>query len=247
MIGVLQRKILFCLPAFFLVGGLAGQVRPLVVAPADPVRNPRVAAITVDAITVGLDGLPGGCSSGGGVILPISTPELTATRLDPAQVLLEWKTYDDDRTNRWVLQRRFGRADDFSNVRELTEINFLRGDHTDLNDYQDESYYRLYGISPEGEEVYSAIAVVGNVRRLGQLLVYPNPVMTVASVSLPSVSSLAQLTLVDGLGRIVWRAVHPEGGSTTIQLPVLTPGAYLLRWEVPTGQVATTRFVKTGR
>lgn len=244
---MILHKILRCLPVFFLAGGLAAQVQPLVVAPADPVENFRVPAVTVDSIAVLLNELPEGCTSGGGgVVLPISTPELTATRLDPAQVLLQWKTHDDDRTNRWVLQRRLGLADEFANLRELTEINFRRGDHTDLNAYPDESYYRLYGISPEGEEVYSAIVIVGNVRQLGQLLVYPNPVTSTATVGLPGVASTAQLTLVDGLGRIVWRRVHPEGGATTIQLPVLASGAYLLRWENKEGEVASTRFVRIG-
>lgn len=93
------------------------------------------------------------------------------------------------------------------------------------------SHYRLYGISPEGEEVYSPTVAVGNVHQLGRLLVFPNPATAIASVSLPSVASSARLMLVDGLGRIVWRTVNPEGGATSLHLPDLAPGAYLLRWE----------------
>lgn len=246
MINTFRYSIPFFLLTFCYASELAGQVQPITVAPADPVKNYKVAAITVDSITVLLNQLPEGCASGGGVILPISTPELAATRTDPAFVSLRWRTFDDDHTNRWILQRRLDRTADFTDLHELSESNFLRGNHTDVNSFSGISYYQLYGISPEGEEVRSPIVAVGNVRQLGRLLVYPNPVTNVADVNLPSVASAAQLTLVDGLGRIVWRIAHPEDGPTTLRLPNLKPGAYLLRWEGATnGQTAVTRFVRT--
>ncbi len=246
MESISRKSVLLSLLASCFACGLTGQVEAFTVAPADPVENCFVSALTVDSIFFPLSELPEGCTSIGGVILPISTPELTATRTDPTRVLLQWKTYDNDLTNRWVLQRQLVGADDFADVKQLSENNFLYGDHTDVNSFSGISYYRLYGISPEGEEVYSSVVAVGNVRQLGRLLVFPNPVTTVADINLPNADAAARLTLVDGLGRIVWRAVHPEGGATSLRLPDLKPGTYLLRWEGADEQVAVTRFVKRG-
>jgi hypothetical protein len=63
--------------------------------------------------------------------------------------------------------------------------------------------------------------------------VYPNPAQGRFALQLPTGTGEATLTLTNTLGQLVRRqAVH--GDQTTVEVPGLTPGVYVLRVQTAT-------------
>ncbi|RZK20352.1 MAG: T9SS type A sorting domain-containing protein [Hymenobacter sp.] len=71
------------------------------------------------------------------------------------------------------------------------------------------------------------------------LSIYPNPAQATATVQVPAAGSLATLTLLDGLGRVVRTASVQAGTTYPLDLAGLAPGVYALRVQV--GEKQATR------
>jgi hypothetical protein len=65
-----------------------------------------------------------------------------------------------------------------------------------------------------------------------ELACYPNPVATNGRLTLPTLPAGTQLSIADALGREVYRQLHI---STSLSLPGLAPGFYVVRAQAPNG------------
>lgn len=70
------------------------------------------------------------------------------------------------------------------------------------------------------------------------LTLYPNPVAATSSVTLPALPTGSQLTLIDGLGRVVRRAA----ASSSLPLVGLASGLYFLQATAPSGEQWASRL-----
>ncbi|NJC27164.1 T9SS type A sorting domain-containing protein [Neolewinella antarctica] len=226
------------------ISPLAGQPEAFTVEPV-AVVSLEVIPDSITNFIVVLNEVTGGCNATGSV-LPISTPVLRAERLDPSFVELSWREFQRYPGNDWFLERRFEHLANFVIVRELSDKTMREREYLDRNAYEDKTYYRLHGISVEGEHSYSRTVVVGNTTNVKQFAIHPNPASGFTTVSLPGEGEAAVLNVVDGLGRTVQRRIIPANGVNTLSLDVsaLRPGSYLLGWTNVMGHRATLRFVR---
>jgi hypothetical protein len=70
------------------------------------------------------------------------------------------------------------------------------------------------------------------------ITVYPNPSAGLVHVQ----GHYARATVLDALGRTVWRQPEAEAGQSELNLQNLLPGVYLVRFTLPQGQTITKRL-----
>lgn len=102
--------------------------------------------------------------------------------------------------------------------------------------------YRFYTIEPK-----EATALIGIADKSDELIVFPNPVVSGSSIqlSLPvDGMDIVGMHLYNSLGRAVSTSSldSPQKGSS-IQLPVLSAGTYVLRLTLSSGGIVTKRIV----
>ena len=224
---------------------LLGQVSPVNVGEPSFVSSITVNAVTVEPGSVTFADIGPGCNAGPAP-LPISVPDLSARRLNPERVELSWREFQRYDGNVWVLERRFDQASDFTAIRDLSERDLQQRFWVDQNSYPSKTFYRLHGISLEGEEVYSRIRVVGNAVASDELTIFPNPFSNLATINLPPTERGGTLLIVDALGRLVSRQSVSAGPASAISLSgaQLGSGTFQVVFHETDGEVATLRFVK---
>jgi hypothetical protein len=94
-------------------------------------------------------------------------------------------------------------------------------------------YYRLRQLDLNGTIHYSPVRSVtrGDISRLPQLLVYPNPAHEAVQVQLVGLITTVPLEIYDRLGRVIYtQPASALGSETHLVLPSMASGLYLLRW-----------------
>jgi len=110
-------------------------------------------------------------------------------------------------------------------------------------------YYRLRQVDQDGTAAYSAVVVVvGAEAEAAGLLAYPNPVPAGGTLRLHGPlggpGAVAQVRLLDAVGRCVARATAPAGvADFDLPLTSLAPGLYLVEWTGAAGAVVRQRVV----
>jgi hypothetical protein len=113
----------------------------------------------------------------------------------------------------------------------------------DVNPLEGTSYYRLKQTDLNGDFSYSAISVIENSNIAESYFqVFPNPTKDKITISYAKLTSLAQLTITDNLGRKVLEVELDEGStSKEIDLLLLPQGVYFLSIQ---GIDGVTKFLK---
>jgi Peptidase C10 family/Spi protease inhibitor/Secretion system C-terminal sorting domain len=78
-----------------------------------------------------------------------------------------------------------------------------------------------------------SITAVGTVAQQADVEVYPNPTAGTFVVKLPSTAGVANIAVVDGLGRTVWMG-ETAASAATISLPNVRAGIYMVRVKTAT-------------
>jgi hypothetical protein len=92
-----------------------------------------------------------------------------------------------------------------------------------------------------GTPFVAYMANVVTATRAGQaapLALYPNPTSTASNVHLPALPAGSQLTIIDGVGRVLRR----EAAATTLPLAGLAPGFYVVQAIAPSGEQWASRL-----
>ncbi len=92
-----------------------------------------------------------------------------------------------------------------------------------------------------GTPFVAYLANVVTATRAGQatpLALYPNPASTAAAVNLPALPAGSQLSIIDGVGRVLRR----EAATATLPLAGLAPGLYVVQATAPSGEQWASRL-----
>lgn len=151
------------------------------------------------------------------VVLPITGMELLA-RWDNEHAILNFEVLENDTYDRFIVERSVNGID-FSLVNTVTNTsNNNKQNYTYKDNRINASvvYYRIKGISKQGEVSYSRIATLKNSIKQA-VSVYPNPITnnTINIEFLTSVNENVEITIFGTLGeRLYYNQVNPRGNKT---------------------------------
>lgn len=178
-------------------------------------------------------------------LTPVEWVSFTAQRQENG-ALLQWATaWEKDAASfgieksrdgqRWI---QIGKVAAQGNSNTLKQYRF-----TDNEPFTGINYYRLAQRDWDGTVHYSAVVSLSweEIALRGNLRLFPNPVQTGGKIQLHEAFLAEQITLWDMSGREVYRLQTTEG-ETSLQLPNLAKGVYLLKAEGK-GQSAVARLV----
>ncbi|HEX2533124.1 MAG TPA: T9SS type A sorting domain-containing protein [Chitinophagaceae bacterium] len=165
--------------------------------------------------------------------LPVSGLELTARRVHPGRVELEWKTLSESNNAGFRVERRLEGEPDFTPLHYVRSQAYsgnsrmeLTYPYADTNRFAGKSWYRIRQEDASGEYAYSPIRLVtGLVEETATLDVWPVPASTFY-VALEG-GARDEALLYDMNGRLLRRL--PLVNGTPAAVSGLPAGTYVLR------------------
>jgi hypothetical protein len=177
--------------------------------------------------------------------LPLSFTTVNAACLNGA-VRISWSTSSEQLVSRFDIERTSG-------VNDWTVAGSVAAAGTGTNSYAftdaappPNAVYRVVGYDIDGKKTYSSF-VRSSCQGAPGIFAYPNPVATVANISIYSASAAdVKIMLYDAKGALVyWQQHAVNAGTSVLQLPMhrFAQGSYLLNvlWN---GRTETVRLVK---
>jgi hypothetical protein len=135
--------------------------------------------------------------------LPVSLISFTATKQANDDVLLQWKTTDEQNLNRFEVERS-NTGTNFEKTGTVTAVNLSGVNNYQLNDNStwtgNVRYYRLKSVDNDGKFRYSVILKISN-EPVSIINVYPNPakdMITIQATNKKLLQSSALLQDVNG-------------------------------------------------
>jgi Bacterial Ig-like domain (group 3)/Bacterial Ig-like domain/IPT/TIG domain len=165
--------------------------------------------------------------------LPVQLTRFTAAAAGPSAVALAWTTAQELNSAYFTVERSAdGRA--FTTIGRVAAA----GRSTAARAYQlldslapadaPVLYYRLRSVDQDDTFAYSAVQTVRRAATAGQLLLYPNPTRTTATLT--GAAPGAPVQLLDALGRVLLTTPADAAGTARLLLPPGCPtGVYLVR------------------
>ena len=168
------------------------------------------------------------------LVLPVEFGDFTARRND-ARVDLHWQTFSEQNADRFEVQHSTdGRSwNTLGQVRATGNSETIQDYHfTDEQPVYGKNYYRLLNVDLDGSRTHSAVRVVYFDRPL-EVDLYPNPVATELSLTLPEVlrERAYSVEIYSTTGALALRREYGKQQASTQVLEVsqLPEGSYLLR------------------
>lgn len=167
--------------------------------------------------------------------LPVTWAAFTASRINDAQVTLQWETSTEQNNSGFVVERRLSGAADFVAVGNVASqradgnsVHPLSYQFTDNNDQPSVTEYRIRQVDLDGRSSYSVIRMVpgatGN--QLTAITINPNPVTNGFTVKAVGMRGVRQGAIHDVQGRLI-RTVIVQAGQF-VPLTGLPAGTYTL-------------------
>lgn len=168
--------------------------------------------------------------------LPVQLIDFTATRTKPGQVLLHWQVADEQ-LRRYVVMRSRNAMDfqPIGHVQASGKSNYTFADLIDESSFTNSViYYRLALEEQSGLTAYSKIVRV-NIGDIGnRLLVSPNPVQNVFTITQVETAMIGKpIHITDATGKLVERTTLEEG--IRIDASQWASGVYFLK--LPDGEM----------
>ncbi|HEY4289584.1 MAG TPA: T9SS type A sorting domain-containing protein [Puia sp.] len=184
--------------------------------------------------------------------LPLTLLSFGGQRLDPAHVLLHWKTTNEINNAGFYIQRSLGNNTQFIDidfVRTLPDSSPIKTyQYPDPNSYAGTSYYRLRQTDLDSQFVYSKIIAIGNTGQPESLTLYPNPTPGILYCRIVTTANAsAQLLICDMQGRVLLsKSTLFQNGTNSQQFNVsqLATGKYFLKVYTPSGTNLVASFLK---
>jgi hypothetical protein len=172
---------------------------------------------------------------------PVSWAEFVAVSRDKT-VDLQWRTASESENDFFTVERSTD-GESFRPIAEVPAHNLIVGamyEALDESPLPGVSYYRIAQTDFSGGQSFSDIRKVSRSTG-GELVLYPNPVEGVLTITDTGTVVGTRYTIYDGLGRQVRTTQMADAsGRATIDLHELAPGQYVLRSE--SGK--TKRFIR---
>lgn len=184
--------------------------------------------------------LNGSFTTGG--TLPVRWHYFEASRQNN-QVLLKWGTASEFNNAYFAIERENGQGnfEPLDSVASAGNSDLIQHYHfSDVRGIDGTLRYRIRQVDIDGRYSYSAVRRVAAGEHTSGLLLYPNPVADLLTVSLPG-QQLLNVVIYDMSGRIQLRTIISNGHFVSTRQ--LRPGQYLLE-VTSAGIKKTTTFIK---
>jgi uncharacterized protein (DUF1501 family) len=157
------------------------------------------------------------------VVVPLTGMELFA-RWDNEHAILDFEVLENDSYDRFIIERSVN-GTDFSLVDTVVNTSNASKQKYSFKDNRINAsvvYYRIKGISKQGEPSYSKIATLKNGNKQ-EVRIYPNPVTnrTINLEFFESVNEDVQITIFGAIGeKLYYNQVNPRGNKViTFKVP----------------------------
>lgn len=180
------------------------------------------------------------------VIVPIRLTSFKANLVTNGRVQLDWITATEE-GNAYMVVERSADGRSFYDIGRVSGRGYsqspLSYQFVDEAPRAGINYYRLRQVDFDGSYHYHNVVSVSTGGGESPLSIYPNPTTGTLyfSEALPLGASVA---VYDMLGRLKQQLVISQENADRLQLALLTPGAYILRWEDGAKGSQTLRFIR---
>ncbi len=149
------------------------------------------------------------------VVLPLDGLEITAN-WDGAFAKLEFEVFENDSYDTFVVERSVNGTDflPLNTIRNNSNASKQKYLYKDDRITASEVYYRIKGVSKQGEISYSKIAKLNNSSSVQEVRVYPNPVknFTINVELLKKVTENVAITIYGTAGeKLYYNQINPRG------------------------------------
>ena len=175
--------------------------------------------------------------------LPIVMGSFTARR-SGSNVLLNWEVQHEIHSSVFEVERAYGNEafQTIGTVPNHSGSTLLNYSFTDItNNSNGITYYRINMIDRNGSFTYSDIRAIKSLYGTAGLVVYPNPSVGSAKISVTEMNEATNVHVLDATGRVV-RSVELTT-SNTAEINGLAKGNYIIRSVGKiTGQVTVSKL-----
>ena len=155
--------------------------------------------------------------------LPINLSSFSAARTSNA-VSLSWKLESGANVKTFEVERSF----DNSTFKSIATISGTATSYTDnSNNSKVVSFYRLKMSNLSGEVAYSSIKTVKGFGGKADFIIFPNPAVGNAKITITDLSEPTKIQMLDNSGRVVKSVTLTN--SNTVELSGLVKGTYMVR------------------
>ena len=164
--------------------------------------------------------------------LPTTLVSFNVKKLSNEQVLLQWKTTNEQALKQYDVERSTN-GRDFSKVgTSVIARNSIQSNEYQLIDYSNWNeatrYYRLKMVDNDNQYRYSSVIVINNNKK-STISFYPNPAKDQLYIDIAGSNLVnSRVSITDQSGRMVKSAIL-SGSVNTINVSDLSPGVYVVR------------------
>ena len=173
---------------------------------------------------------------------PVTISSFSAIAIANHQINTQWQTATELNTDHFNIERSIDGIN-FNAIGKVSAVGSGANSYqfTDLAPLNGVNHYRLQSVDKDGSFSYSKIVFVSITNYELPITVYPNP--ATSSVIVKG-SHIAKIQVVDNLGRIVGNHSLSDVSNPSINVGLLSAGAYHLRVRTTDGKVNTVEFIK---
>lgn len=173
--------------------------------------------------------------------LPVTLTSFSVQK-EGKQANLNWTTTAETNSDRFEVQY----SEDAKNWNLIGTV-ISKGESTSLLNYQfvhaepanGENYYRLKMIDRDATFAYSRVVEI-SFDLPSSLMVYPNPVVSQATIETPDWSKVKEVFLINTTGK----RISMSAASDKIDLSNVSAGIYIIQLKQINGSVSSTKIVK---
>lgn len=168
------------------------------------------------------------------VVLSVELSAFTA-KFSNKTVALNWATASEENNEYFTVERSTNGGKDFEALDNIagagTTLEAQEYAYTDEKPENGVNYYRLKQTDFDGKFTYSEVIAVRAKKTELTVNIFPNPVVSVANINLPTVEGEVRIRVVDMLGREVISKILSNTEEQTIQLDLneLQTGIYMIK------------------
>ncbi|MEO7530534.1 MAG: hypothetical protein ABIS69_03955 [Sediminibacterium sp.] len=184
-------------------------------------------------------------------VLAVSLLELTGLRINHNQVSLKWKTKNETNSAGFNIERSLDGGLIFTVVGTMPSdtVNNIDKNYkeTDLNDYNQVSYYRIKQIDLDGHFTYSNTIAVKGYDLLHQAVLSPNPATTLTLLTCTASTNGKATILITSASsqkmiEMPW-TLYPGSNRLQLKLIKYAPGFYYVQMAWPDGYRSVMKLV----
>ncbi len=167
-------------------------------------------------------------------LLPIDLLSFSGV-LNNNKVLLKWTTAYEANASSFIIERS-SNGNDFSAIGNVSATNNVHGSSYEFEDKQllsGQALYRLKALDKDGSVKYSDVIAINNkLSTVSNLLIFPNPAINYVTVTYPTATAEARLSIYDINGKKISDQMIAKGSTQrSVDVTKLVGGVYRMVYQ----------------